>query len=111
MWRLWEILRGERGRTRKLGKLLALLRPYGKGCAPLRLENDWMAQKATLMSEKLAVVMADAVGLTARFAVMPFAIPGACIDPARMHAIAGRTTVGWRAGWCRGACRCWSRQP
>ena len=25
---LWEILRGERGRTRKLGKLLALLRPY-----------------------------------------------------------------------------------
>jgi len=26
--RLWEILRGERGRTKKLGKLLALLRPY-----------------------------------------------------------------------------------
>ncbi len=25
---LWEILRGERGRTKKLGKLLALLRPY-----------------------------------------------------------------------------------
>ncbi|HEX2161673.1 MAG TPA: hypothetical protein VHF88_07615, partial [Thermoleophilaceae bacterium] len=24
----WAILRGERGRTRKLGKLLALLRPY-----------------------------------------------------------------------------------
>ena len=28
MRRFWEILRGERGRTRKLGKLLALLRPY-----------------------------------------------------------------------------------
>ena len=28
MRRLWEILRGERGRTKKLGKLLALLRPY-----------------------------------------------------------------------------------
>ena len=28
MRRTWETLRGERGRTRKLGKLLALLRPY-----------------------------------------------------------------------------------
>ena len=28
MRRLWETLRGERGRTKKLGKLLALLRPY-----------------------------------------------------------------------------------
>ena len=25
---LWMVLRGERGRTKKLGKLLALLRPY-----------------------------------------------------------------------------------
>ena len=61
---------------------------------------NWGGSEAVSLEEWCAF-LADAVGRTARFAVMPFAIPGACIDPARMHAIAGRTTVGWRAGFRR----------
>lgn len=34
---------------------LALLRPDGSGNAQLRVENDWMANNATMVSEKLAV--------------------------------------------------------
>lgn len=48
--------------------------------------------------EAWCAFLGEAVGREARFAVMPFAIPGACIDPARMHGIAGRTQVGWRDG-------------
>jgi ABC-type multidrug transport system fused ATPase/permease subunit len=51
--RLWEILRGERGRTKKLGKLLALLRPY-RGRVILMLAALVVATAASLAPPYLA---------------------------------------------------------
>lgn len=61
---------------------------------------NWGGSEAVSLEEWCAF-LADAVGRTARFAVAPFAIPGACIDPARMHEVAGRTKIGWREGFGR----------
>lgn len=51
--------------------------------------------------EAWCALLAEQVGREARFAVQPFAIPSACIDPARMHEIAGPTRVAWRDGMRR----------
>jgi hypothetical protein len=48
--------------------------------------------------EDWCAYLGEQIGRAPGFAVMPFAIPGACIDPTRMHAIAGCTTVSWRDG-------------
>ena len=50
---LWEILRGERGRTRKLGQLLALLRPY-RGRVILMFAALTVATAASLAPPYLA---------------------------------------------------------
>jgi ATP-binding cassette subfamily B protein len=50
---LWEILRGERGRTKKLGKLLALLRPY-RGRVILMFAALTVATAASLAPPYLA---------------------------------------------------------
>ena len=54
---------------------LALLRPDKMGGAPLRVENDWMIRKSTLMSEKLAVttrVLPEGHWIELRFTLIPF---------------------------------------
>ncbi|MEK6228929.1 MAG: ABC transporter ATP-binding protein [Actinomycetota bacterium] len=51
--RVWETLRGERGRTRKLGKLLALLRPY-RGRVALMFVALVIATAASLAPPYLA---------------------------------------------------------
>jgi hypothetical protein len=54
---------------------LALLRPDGTGSAQLRVENDWMAQRSTLMSEKLAVttrVLPEGHWIELTFTLVPF---------------------------------------
>lgn len=61
---------------------------------------NWGGSEAVSL-ERWCAFLAEQVGREARFAVMPFAIPGACIDPTRMHEIAGRTKVGWREGLAR----------
>lgn len=61
---------------------------------------NWGGSEAVSLEEWCAF-LGEQVGRTARFAALPFAIPGACIDPARMHELAGRTTVGWRDGFRR----------
>ncbi len=49
----WNILRGERGRTRKLGKVLALLRPY-RGRVTLMFVALLLATAAALAPPYLA---------------------------------------------------------
>lgn len=61
---------------------------------------NWGGSEAVSLEEWCAF-LAEQLGREARFAVQPFAIPSACIDPARMHEIAGRTTVSWRDGMRR----------
>jgi UDP-glucuronate 4-epimerase len=61
---------------------------------------NWGGSEAVSL-EDWCSFLGEQVGRTAKFAVMPFAIPSACIDPARMHEIAGPTKVGWRDGFTR----------
>lgn len=61
---------------------------------------NWGGSEAAALEEWCAF-LGELVGRAPRFAVMPFAIPSACIDPTRMHEIAGRTTVAWRDGFRR----------
>jgi len=61
---------------------------------------NWGGSEAASIEEWCAF-LGEQVGRTPRFAVMPFAIPSACIDTKRMHEIAGRTKVGWRDGFAR----------
>lgn len=58
---------------------------------------NWGGSEAVSL-EAWCGFLGEQVGRDARFAVMPFAIPPACIDATRMHEIAGRTRVGWREG-------------
>jgi hypothetical protein len=58
---------------------------------------NWGGSEAVSL-EAWCAFLGESVGREARFAVQPFAIPSACIDPTRLHAIAGRTTVSWRDG-------------
>ncbi|RIL05204.1 MAG: oxidoreductase [Proteobacteria bacterium] len=61
---------------------------------------NWGGSEAVSL-EAWCAFLAEQVGREAKFAVTPFAIPGACIDPSRMHALAGRTNVSWRDGMRR----------
>jgi len=61
---------------------------------------NWGGSEAVSL-EQWCGFLGEQVGREARFAVMPFAIPSACIDPTRMHEIAGRTAVAWRDGLAR----------
>jgi hypothetical protein len=60
-----------------------------------------LGRQRAVSLEDWCAFLGEQVGRTAKFAVMPFAIPSACIDPARMHEIAGPTKVGWRDGFAR----------
>jgi len=55
---LWTVLRGERGRTRKLGKLIALLRPY-RGRVILMFVALFLATAASLAPPLLAGMAID----------------------------------------------------
>jgi len=58
---------------------------------------NWGGSEAVPL-EAWCAFLGEQVGRAPRFAVLPFAVPAACIDPTRMHEIAGRTTVSWRDG-------------
>jgi nucleoside-diphosphate-sugar epimerase len=61
---------------------------------------NWGGSEAVSLEEWCAF-LGEQVGREPRFAVAPFAIPSARIDPSRMHAIAGPTRVQWREGMMR----------
>jgi ATP-binding cassette subfamily B protein len=62
---LWNVLRGERGRTRKLRKLMALLRPY-RGRVALMLVALLVATAASLAPQYLAGKQAIDEGIAAK---------------------------------------------
>jgi UDP-glucuronate 4-epimerase len=61
---------------------------------------NWGGSEAVSLEEWCAF-LGEQVGRAPKFAVMSFVIPSACIDPTRMHEIAGPTKVGWRDGFRR----------
>jgi nucleoside-diphosphate-sugar epimerase len=61
---------------------------------------NWGGSVAVALEDWCAF-LGEAVGRAPRFEVAPWAIPGACIDPTRLHEIAGPTRVDWRAGMRR----------
>jgi nucleoside-diphosphate-sugar epimerase len=61
---------------------------------------NWGGSESVSLEEWCTFLAAE-VGRAPRFEVAAWAIPSACIDPTRMHEIAGRTTVAWRDGMRR----------
>jgi nucleoside-diphosphate-sugar epimerase len=61
---------------------------------------NWGGSEAVSLEDWCAF-LGEQVGRAPRFEVAPYAIPSACIDPTRMHEIAGETRVGWRDGMRR----------
>jgi nucleoside-diphosphate-sugar epimerase len=61
---------------------------------------NWGGSEAATLEEWCAF-LGELAGRPPEFAVAPWAIPSACIDPARMHEIAGPTKVAWRDGFRR----------
>jgi len=61
---------------------------------------NWGGSESVALEEWCGFLGAQ-MGREPRFAVAPFAIPSACIDPTRMHEIAGETSVAWRDGMRR----------
>jgi len=80
---------------------LAAMLPKLVGAATVPATTvNWGGSEAVSL-EDWCRFLGERVGRAPRFEVAPFAIPSACIDPTRMHALAGRTTVAWRDGMQR----------
>jgi nucleoside-diphosphate-sugar epimerase len=80
---------------------IAAMLPALVGAASVPATTVNWGGSAAVALEDWCAFLGEQVGRAPRFEVAPWAIPSACIDPARMHEIAGPTRVDWRDGMRR----------